>query len=419
MTCDDPAQEPPLNIALLSYRSHPCCGGQGVYVRNLSHALCRLGHRVTVISGPPYPQLDNGARLQRLPSLDLYNPEALFRTPSIKELSDPINLLEWIGVSTMGFPEPFTFGLRAERHLRSLIHEFDIVHDNQSLSYAVRSLARRIPTVATIHHPITVDRRLAVRSESSVWKKAKHLRWYSFISMQKRVARDLGRIITVSRSAREDIVREFGLPPSRLTVVPNGIDIHRFRPLDGVARVPYRIITTTSADTPLKGLEHLLRSMALLASDYPRLQLVVVGRPRQESPIISLIAKLGIGSRVRFTGTIDHGEYMRQYARAWAAVVPSLYEGFGLPAGEAMACGVPVISTTAGALPEVVGGAGLLVPPADPRALARAIETVCTCPTLAEDLGRSGYQRITTRFTWEAAARTTVAAYRQAIHDYR
>jgi len=419
MPCDDPAQEPPLNIALLSYRSHPYCGGQGVYVRNLSHALCRLGHRVTVISGPPYPQLDNGARLQRLPSLDLYNPEALFRTPSIKELRDPINLLEWLGVSTMGFPEPFTFGLRAERHMRSLVQDFDIVHDNQSLSYAVRSLARRIPTVATIHHPITVDRRLAVRSESSIWKKAKQMRWYSFIGMQKRVARALGRIITVSRCARDDIVREFRLPSSRLTVVPNGIDIHRFRPLAGVARVPCRIITTTSADTPLKGLEHLLRAMALLAPDHPRLQLVVVGRPRQKSPIVSLIAKLGIGSRIRFTGTIDHAEYMRQYARAWAAVVPSLYEGFGLPAGEAMACGVPVISTTAGALPEVVGDAGLLVPPADYRSLARAIETVCTCPKLAEDLGRSGYQRITTRFTWEAAARSTVAAYRQAIHDYR
>lgn len=418
MPCDNPT-EPPLNIALLSYRSHPYCGGQGVYVRNLSHALCQLGHQVTVVSGPPYPQLDNGARLHRLPSLDLYNPEALFRTPSLKELSDPINLLEWMGVSTMGFPEPFTFGLRAERHLRSLIRGFDIVHDNQSLSYAVRSLSRRVPTVATIHHPITVDRRLAVRSESSIWKKVKQLRWYSFIGMQKRVARSMGRIITVSRSARDDIVREFKLPPSRVAVIPNGIDIGQFHPLDGVARVPYRIITTTSADTPLKGLEHLLRAMALLAPGYPRLQLVVVGRPRQKSPIVSLIAKLGIGSRIRFTGTIDHAEYMRQYGRAWAAVVPSLYEGFGLPAGEAMACGVPVISTTAGALPEVVGEAGLLVPPADPAALARAIEAVCTRPKLAENLGCNGYRRITTRFTWEAAARSTVAAYRQAIHDYR
>jgi glycosyltransferase involved in cell wall biosynthesis len=419
MPVPPPPDHRPLRIALLSYRSHPYCGGQGVYIRNLSHALCQLGHRVTVVSGPPYPQLDNGAGLHRLPSLDLYNPDALFRTPSFRELSDPINLLEWMGVSTMGFPEPFTFGLRAERFLRPQFRAFDIIHDNQSLSYAVRALARRIPTVATIHHPITVDRRLAVRSESSFWKKAKQLRWYSFIGMQKRVAQAMGRIITVSRSARDDIVREFKLPPSRLAVIPNGIDSRRFRPLDGVSRIPYRLIVTTSADTPLKGLEHLLRAIALLAPAYPHLRLTVVGRLRQQSPMIPLIADLGIGSRIQFTGTIDHEAYMRQYARAWAAVVPSLYEGFGLPAGEAMACAVPVISTTAGALPEVVGDAGLLVPPADPNALAQAIEAVCTHPGLAEALGRRGHHRVTTRFTWEAAARHTVAAYLQAIHDYR
>ncbi len=413
------SEDRPLRIALLSYRSHPYCGGQGVYVRNLSHALCKLGHQVTVISGPPYPQLNNGASLHRLPSLDLYNPEALFRTPSFKELCDPINFMEWVGVSTMGFPEPFTFGLRADRHIRSLADDFDIVHDNQSLSYGIRSLARRIPTVATIHHAITVDRRLAVRAESSPWKKAKQLRWYSFIQMQKRVAPTLKRIITVSRCAQDDIVKEFVLQPSRLTVVPNGIDTSLFHPLPDVQRRPYRLIVTTSADTPLKGLQHLLRAVARLAPRYPQLQLVVVGRPKKKSPILTLIRELGIESRIEFTGTISHAEYVRQYARAWAAVVPSLYEGFGLPAGEAMACAVPVISTTGGALPEVVGDAGVLVPPADPPALAHAIETICANPHIADELGRRGYQRVMAHFTWDAAARNTVAVYRQAIHDHR
>ncbi len=408
-----------LHIALLSYRSHPYCGGQGVYVRNLSNALCKLGHQVTVISGPPYPELINGAGLHRLPSLDLYNPEDLFRIPSLKELCDPINVMEWLGVSTMGFPEPFTFGLRADRHIRSLADGFDIVHDNQSLSYGIRSLARRIPTVATIHHAITVDRRLAVQAETSPWKKAKQLRWYSFIRMQKRVVPAIKRIITVSRCAQNDIVAEFGLPPARFTVVPNGIDTGLFHPLEGVQRQPYRLIVTTSADTPLKGLTHLLRAIARLAPKYPQLQLVVVGQPKKQSPVLSLIQELGIQARIQFTGTISHAEYVRQYARAWAAVVPSLYEGFGLPAGEAMACGVPVISTTGGALPEVVGDAGLLVPPADPPALAGAIEAICTNPQLAEKLGLSGYNRVISQFTWEAAARKTVAVYRQAIHDYR
>ena len=418
-TASIPPDERPLRIALLSYRSHPFCGGQGVYVRNLSQALCRLGHQVTVVSGPPYPELVNGARLHRLPSLDLYNPEDLFRTPSFRELCDPVNLMEWMGVSTMGFPEPFTFGLRAKKYIRSQAGNFDIVHDNQSLSYGIWSLARQMPTVATIHHAITVDRRLAVRAEASPWKKAKQLRWYSFIQMQKRVAPTLKRLITVSQCAQKDIVEEFRLQPSRFTVVPNGVDTGLFYPLEGVQRQPYRLIVTTSADTPLKGLKYLLLAVARLASRYPRLQLVVIGRPKKKSPILPLVRELGIDSRIRFTGTISHAEYVRQYARAWAAVVPSLYEGFGLPAGEAMACAVPVISTTGGALPEVVGDAGLLVPPGDPRSLARAIETVCADARLAREMGHSGYRRVMTHFTWEAAARKTVAVYRQAINDYR
>jgi glycosyltransferase involved in cell wall biosynthesis len=408
-----------MRIGLLSYRSHPHCGGQGVYIRNLAHALCKLGHHVEVISGPPYPEMDNGARLHRLPSLDLYNPDHLFRTPSPKELIDPVNLLEWIGVSTMGFPEPLTFGMRAKKFVRSFNRRFDILHDNQSLSYGIGALACHIPTVATIHHAITVDRKLAIRAERSVFQKLKQLRWYSFIQMQKRVAPTLKRLITVSQCAKQDIMKEFGLSTSKFTVVPNGIDIDRFYPLSSVERRPFRLIVTTSADTPLKGLRFLLRAVADLISKRPLLHLVVVGQPKKNSPILKLIGDLGIGRHIRFTGAISHPEFVREYAQAWAAVVPSLYEGFGLPAGEAMACGVPVISTTGGALPEVVGDAGILVPPADHRSLAAAIESVCSNSIFAQTLGHAGYERVMTHFTWEAAARKSVDVYRQVIDDYR
>jgi glycosyltransferase involved in cell wall biosynthesis len=410
---------PPLRIGLLSYRSHPHCGGQGVYVRNLSHALCQLGHQVEVISGPPYPELDNGARLHRLPSLDLYNPDDLFRTPAIDELLDPINLLEWISVSTMGFPEPLTFGMRARKLVQSLRGRFDILHDNQSLSYGIRALARDIPTVATIHHAITVDRRLAVRAERSILKKMKHLRWYSFIQMQKRVAPALNRLITVSQCAKQDIVREFGLEPSKFSVIPNGIDTDRFYPLKGVERKPFRLIVTTSADTPLKGLQYLLRAVAKLIPKWPKLHLMVVGRPKKNSPILRQIDRLGLTRHIQFTGAISHTQFVRHYARAWCAVVPSLYEGFGLPAGEAMACGVPVVSTSGGALPEVVADAGIVVPPADHRALAKAIETLCADPILAQTLGRAGYERVMNHFTWKVAAQKCVNVYRRVIDDYR
>ena len=409
----------PLRIGLLSYRSHPFCGGQGVYVRNLSHALCKLGHQVDVISGPPYPQLRNGARLRALPSLDLYNPEDQFRTPAFKELCDPANLIEWLGVSTMGFPEPLTFGLRAKRYVRLQKNRYDILHDNQSLSYGIWSLAQHIPTVATIHHAITVDRKLAVRAEKSLLNKIKQWRWYSFISMQKRVAPTLKRLITVSNCALDDIVKAFGIPRNKFTVVPNGIDTEQFHPLDHVERQPYRLITTTSADVPLKGLRYLLHAIAALVPRWPQLHLVVVGKPKKKSPIHRLIADLGLGHRIRFTGAISNTAFVHQYARAWVAVVPSLYEGFGLPAGEAMACGIPVISTTGGALPEVVGEAGLLVPPGDHQALAGAIEHFCKHPEKAMDHGRAGHERVLRHFTWKAAAEQTVAVYRQAIDDYR
>lgn len=408
----------PLRIALLSYRSHPNCGGQGVYVRNLARALDELGHHVEVISGPPYPHLHNGLTLHRLPSLDLYNPEDLFRTPRAKELCNPINLLEWLGVSSMGFPEPLTFGLRAWRFLTKARDRYDIIHDNQSLSYGIWAISRRIPTIATIHHPITVDRKLAVRAECSVWRKAKQLRWYSFIEMQKQVAPCLQRIIAVSKCARNDISRDFGIDRHRFHIAPNGIDTDRFHPLPGEERQPYRLIVTNSADTPLKGLRYLLLAMAKLVHRIPKLHLVIVGSPKKRSPNLALIRSLGLEHRVRYTGPIDHTEFVRQYARAWAAVAPSLYEGFGLPVGEAMACAVPVISTTGGALPEVVGNAGLLIPPADDDALAEAIATICKDPALARKLGHLGYQRVLNHFTWKQAALKSVAAYRQTIDAY-
>ncbi|CAB1075389.1 Putative glycosyltransferase [Olavius algarvensis Delta 1 endosymbiont] len=407
----------PLKICLLSYRSNPHCGGQGVYLKNLSRALKDLGHHVEVISGPPDPLLDDDIPLHHLPGLDLYDPADPFRVPRLSELMDPINLIEWIGVSTMGFPEPFTFGLRAYRLLSTRLRGFDIVHDNQSLSYGLWAINKKIPTIATIHHPITIDRKIAIQAESSPFKKMKQWRWHSFIGMQKRVSRTLAAIITVSQSARDDICRDFKIRPAQFRIVPNGIDTDLFYPIPGIARKKNRIIVTNSADTPLKGLFFLLKAVAELVK-IRNVEVTVIGAPKENGRIVKLIRKLGIGHLINFTGRIDNGEFVRQYARATVAVVPSVYEGFGLPVGEAMACGVPVISTTGGALPEVVGEAGILVPPADHQALARAIRDVLGNPQHAGNLGRAGYLRVQQHFTWPRAAESTVAAYREVIDGY-
>jgi glycosyltransferase involved in cell wall biosynthesis len=407
----------PLRICLLSYRSNPHCGGQGVYLKNLSRALKDLGHQVEVVSGPPDPQLDPDVPVHRLPCLDLYNPEALFRIPSLQELANPINLLEWLGVITGGFPEPFTFGWRALDFLKNNLARYDVIHDNQSLSYGLWLISKRIPTLATIHHPITVDRKIAVDSVRATWKKVKHWRWYSFIGMQKRVARLIPKIITVSDCAKVDICGEFNIPESRFATVPNGINTELFYPVPEITREKDRIIVTNSADTPLKGLYYLLQAVADITRKRD-LRLVVIGTPKKNGGVVKLIRKLGIQRYVTFTGRISDADFVEQYARASIAVVPSVYEGFGLPVGEAMACGVPVISTTGGALPEVVGDAGILVPPADHRALSDAILDLLENPEKARALGEAGYKRVQTHFTWKKAAEKTVAAYREVIRDY-
>jgi glycosyltransferase involved in cell wall biosynthesis len=408
----------PLRICLLSYRSNPHCGGQGVYLKQLSRALADLGHHVEVLSGPPDPQLDGDIPVHRVPSLDLYDPADPFRLPRPAELASLPNVYEWLNVSTMGFPEPFLFGLRAYQFLQRNGHRYDVIHDNQSLSYGLWALSRRLPTLATIHHPITVDLDIAIRAERYFWRKLKQLRWYSFIHMQKQVARTLPYILTVSECARRDISRDFTIPLERFRIVPNGINTDLFYPLPDVQRDSHRIIVTNSADTPLKGLVYLLHAIAEIRRRRP-VRLVVIGQPKPNGTIERLVRKLNLAEQVSFTGRISSAAFVREYARAGVAVVPSVYEGFGLPAGEAMACGVPVIATTGGALPEVVGDAGILVPPRDTPALAAAIENLLDDPAKAAALGQRGYQRVQAHFTWQRAAEKTVAAYREVIHDYR
>jgi glycosyltransferase involved in cell wall biosynthesis len=262
-----------------------------------------------------------------------------------------------------------------------------------------------------------VDRRLAVKSAESFFKKLKALRWYSFIGMQKKVARKLPAIITVSKTSQMDIAREFNIPESKFRPIPIGIDFDSFYPIDSIKKDPDRIIVTNSADTPLKGLCHLLFAVRNILKKRP-VNLVVIGSPKKGGYIESLVKKLDLGTHLRFTGRIDQKQFVMEYAKACLAVVPSLYEGFGLPVGEAMACRIPVICTTGGALPEVAGDAAELVPPADSKALENAILELLENPVRREMLAEKGYKRVKRQFTWEQTARRTVKVYREVIDAY-
>ena len=405
----------PLRIALLGYRSQPFAGGQGVYLNYLSKALVDAGHRVDVISGPPYPQLDPRVRLIQLPSLDLFENGLLSLRP--RHLASLTDMIEWCSKLTGGFAEPYTFGRRAVRYLRRHGGEYDLVHDNQSLSYGMLQIQDMgLPLVTTVHHPITSDLRIALKAARNWYERLLIRRWHSFLVMQKKVVKQLHNVVTVSDCSRQDIARDFGLQPAGIGLVHNGIDTAVFRPLPDVERQPLRLMATCSADAPLKGLRYLLRAYARLLPQYPGLELLVVSKPRPGGKTEKLVRHLGIADRVRFVNGITTGQMVRYYAEAAIAVVPSVYEGFGLPAGEAMACGVPVVSSNGGALPEVVGDAGVIVPARNVDALVAAIDGLLRDPKRRVELGAMGRQRILDEFCWDVCAGQMVDYYRQVLH---
>ncbi|WP_414169368.1 glycosyltransferase family 4 protein [Streptoverticillium reticulum] len=416
----------PLRIALLTYKGNPFCGGQGVYVRHLSRELARLGHMVEVIGSQPYPVLDpeEGVRLTELPSLDLYRQPDPFRTPARDEYRDWIDALEVSTMWTGGFPEPLTFSLRARRHLAARRGDFDVVHDNQTLGYGLLGGPETLgaPLVTTIHHPITVDRQLDLAAAADWKRRASVRRWYGFTRMQKRVARRLPSVLTVSGSSRDEIVQHLGVRRDRIHVVHIGTDTDLFSPDPSVPEVPGRIVTTSSADVPLKGLVHLVEALAVVRARNPQAHLVVVGKRPEKGPVATAIRRCGLDGAVEFVKGISDAELVDLVRSAQVACVPSLYEGFSLPAAEAMATGTPLLATTGGAIPEVAGPDGetcLAVPPGDPGALASGLARLLDNESLRHRLGAAGRERVLSRFTWRQAALGTVQQYRAALRANR
>jgi glycosyltransferase involved in cell wall biosynthesis len=409
-----PRQPGGLRIAFLIYRGNPRCGGQGVYTRHLTRELRELGHSVEVFSGPPWPELDPGVGFTPVPGLDLYRDPDPFRVPHPREFKSREDWLEFGVMCTAGFGEPLAFSRRARQLLLDRRGDFDVVHDNQCLGTGMLGMVEDgWPLLTTLHHPITVDRELALTHTTNPWQRVTTKRWFGFLAMQVKVARALPAVVTVSENSRTDISQQMNVRPERMTVVPVGVDPTVFRPIDGVRPAPGRIMVTSSSDVPMKGLVPLLEAVAKLRTERD-ITLTVIGRPREGGRVDKTIARLGLGDIVQCISGISDDELARMYGEAEVAVVPSLYEGFSLPAIEAMSCGVAVVATTGGALPEVVGTSGetgLLVPPNDPGALAGAIALLLDDPVLRARLGAAGRDRVINRFTWQVTAAGTAACY--------
>ena len=406
----------PLRVAYLTYRGKPHVGGQGVYTRHLTKALADLGHTVEVFGGQPYPVLDDRITMHKLPSLDIFNDTYPGRVPAYWEIKTWPDVVETARFMTGQFSEPLAFSKRALRTLTPRVNDFDLVHDNQCLGWDILKIEKLIPTIVTLHHPITKDRELEMSHAPSRWKRRSVGRWYSFVDMQGKVASKMPRIVVVSENSITDINKDMGVSRDRMRLVPVGVDPDLFKPQPHIAREPGRLITTASADVALKGLSYLLEAMALLRKDRD-IRLTIIGKPRPGHSM-DLIDSLGLHPHIDFVSGVTDERIVELYAEAELAVVPSLYEGFSLPAIEAMSTGICLVATDGGALPEVTGTHNetvLQCPAANAEALAAVIATGLNSAELRARIGEAGRQRVVSRWTWKHCAELTVEQYREVL----
>ncbi len=406
----------PLSIAYLTYRGKPHVGGQGVYTRHLTKALADLGHTIEVFAGQPYPILDPRIALHQLPSLDLWNDHFPGRFPGYWELKTRADWAEAFSHLRGTFGEPLSFSMRALHDLKKRQRDFDLVHDNQCLGYSILGIEKMMPTIVTLHHPITRDRALEM-AHTTTWRKRYSIgRWYNFVKMQGRVASRLPRIVVVSENSIKDIHADMGVSLDRMRLVPVGVDPDLFKPLPHITRTPGRLITTASADVALKGLPYLLEAMAKLRTERD-VTLTIVGRPR-DGASNDLIDRLGLRPHIEFVNGVHDERIVELYAEAELAVVPSLYEGFSLPAIEAMSTGICLVATDGGALPEVTGRDGetvLQCKAGDVDALVSVIRRGLDDPTLRQRVGQAGRRRVVERWSWKHCAQLTVEQYREVL----
>jgi glycosyltransferase involved in cell wall biosynthesis len=415
-----------MRICLLTYRGNPYSGGQGIYIYYLSREFQRMGHEVEVIASAPLPEVSEGVILHQLRSSSIYHPGSSFRKnlPKVRNLVD----LHELCASRVGiFAEPWAFSFRAYAKLKELCKQrrFDIIHDNQGLGYGLLLMKKlNIPVIATIHHPLPIDRQADLEQANGLRERWRIKKFYSFIRMQAFVARRLDRIITVSQSSAKDTRLFFKVPADKLRVIYNGIDTQIYSMNEEASPNRDGLIMVGNTDDRKKGVLYLLQALELLRED--GIKLTIVDDAERHSSYIEdvgplpsygfkLVRKLNLDGMVHFTGRLTREELAQHYSAAQIAVVPSLYEGFGIPAAEAMACGTPVIATTGGALPEVVGNAGILVPPGSADALAVAIKQLLNDEEIQRRMSEAGRKRVEEKFNWEQAARRTLEVYQEVL----
>ncbi len=408
-----------LNIAISSYRSAPFGGGQGIFIYELSKALQSLGHNVDIISGPPYPNLESKINLIRSPGLNLFSTFvfkerlAIFFNKKNKSLDD---WYEFISALFGGFPEIKTFGNRLNQLLQNL--PYDILIDNQSLSFGVLQLQKKIPIIEIVHHPITKDYEYDIQFSKGIIQKISKWRWFSFLKMQKKVAPLLKVISTPSTNSKNDIAIDFNVSKKKIAVIPNGIDHIKFSPKKEINRNPGQLITTASADVPQKGLDFTLKAIYQLKEDFPKIRLIIIGAPRSGGHTERLIQKLNLEANIVYKTNLTKEEIAIEYAYSNIAIVSSLYEGFGFPVGEAMACSIPLIATNVASIPEITSNFAELIPEKDPKSIEQAIRKIFLNPSKYQIRADAGRMHIIENFDWQKIAKQYESLIYQTIEKF-
>ncbi|MFL2723068.1 MAG: glycosyltransferase family 4 protein [Gammaproteobacteria bacterium] len=410
-----------LNIAILSYRSAKFGGGQGVYIKDISFALSLMGHNVDVISGPPYPDLHDGVKLIKLPGLDLFETFSFkdrFKKFKKKKCKNFDDYYEFFIALVGGFPELRTFGNRANNYLKNN-NNYDVIIDNQSISYGLIEIQKRFPLIEIIHHPITFDFKFELAASKKIKYKISRYLWYSFLKMQKQVAPKLQNIITVSQSSKKGIIEEFNCKKNNILVINNGLDTEEFSPIEESVRDLNRLITTASADVPLKGLDYSLKALQILKKDNPNIHLIVIGSPKKGGHTERLIKELNIKDNVFFKKHISKEEIRKLYSTSSVAIVSSLYEGFGYPVIEAMSCEVPLIATNVSSIPELVGKYGILIDPKDENLLSHKIKNILSNYDDHKKTAIQGRQHIIKTFNWSKITNEYEKTIFKVIENFR
>ena len=409
-----------LNIAISSYRSAPFGGGQGIFIYELSKALQTLGHKVDIISGPPYPNLEPEINLIKSPGLNLFSTFvfkeriSLFKNKEKKTLDD---WYEFFSALLGGFPEIKTFGKRLKQLVSN--SSYDVLIDNQSISFGVLEIQKNLPVIEIIHHPITKDYKYDIQFSKGIIQKISKWRWFSFLKMQRKVAPKLNVISTPSHNSKKDIAKDFNVSIKKISVIPNGIDFEKFSPKNNISRTIGQIITTASADVPLKGLDFTLHAIAALVKDFPHLRLIIIGAPRIGGHTERLIQKLKIEANIVYKTNLTKEEIAIEYASSNIAIVSSLYEGFGFPVGEAMACSIPLIATNVASIPEITGNFAELIPACDSKSIERSIRNILSNPAKYQSRADKGRQHIIDSFDWKKIAQSYENLIYQTMENFK